>query len=112
LVLHERAERFGNKVDLPGNLLVGSAQPVESDAEPLVELGRAAPLQPCTESIGKDRGLRRAWLRGQRFQPLRQIVRQIKLVPGLESFHVADSGVDGRLTADARGRTSALFDES
>ena len=58
LVLDERAERFGYEVEFPGKLLIGPAQSVESDAEPFVELGGAAPLQPCAKGVGEDGRLR------------------------------------------------------
>jgi hypothetical protein len=47
LVLHERAERFGNEVELPGKLLVGPAQPIQSDPESLIQFGGTAALKPC-----------------------------------------------------------------
>ena len=60
LVLHERREGFGNEVELAGKLLVGPVQSAESDAEPFLELGGPAPLEPCMESVREDRGLLRA----------------------------------------------------
>lgn len=58
LMLHECAERFGNKVELAVELLIGLAQSVEAEAESFVELCRSATFQPCAESIGEDRSLR------------------------------------------------------
>ena len=111
LVLHESPERLGNEVELPRKLLVGPVQSVESDAELFVELGGPAPLEPCTESVREDGGLRRAWLVCKRFELLRQVVGQVKLMPRLEGFHGGKSGVEGRLPTDAGGRTSLLSDE-
>lgn len=111
-MLNERAKRLGNEVELLLKPLVGPAQSVEPDAEPFVEFGGAAPFQQCAKSVGEDSSLRRAWFGCERFQLLRKIIGQVELVPRLESFHGANSDVDGRLTADAGGRTSLLFDES
>jgi len=58
LVLHKRAKRLGNEVELPAKLLVRSAEAVEPDAKPFIELVGAAALKPCTKSVGEDRGLR------------------------------------------------------
>jgi hypothetical protein len=87
LVLHEGAQRLGNEVELLGKLLVRSAQPVEPDTKSFIQFRRATPLKPCAESVGEDRSLRRAWLGRERFQLIRQIVRQIELVPCLEGSH-------------------------
>jgi hypothetical protein len=112
LVLHERAERLGNEIELPAKLLVGLAQPVQPDPKPLVQFGGTAPFQPSTESIGEDRSLRRARLGCERFELLREVVGQIELVPRLEGLHRCYLGGVMRLGADAGGRTPVIFDES
>lgn len=112
LMLDESAERFGNEIELHAKLLVGPAQSIKSDTEPIVKFGGTAPLQPSTESVGENRSLRRAGLGCERFELLREVAGQIELVPRLEGLHAANSGVHARLKADGGGRTSLLFDES
>jgi hypothetical protein len=112
LVLNEGTERLSDKVELPRKLLVGPAQPVEPDPEPFVEFGGPAAIEPCAKGVGEDRGLRRAWLARERFELVRQVVGQVKLMPSLEGLHVANSGAQLRLAADASGRTLDLLNES
>jgi hypothetical protein len=112
LMLNERAEGFGDEVELPGKLLVGPAQSVESEAKPFVELGGAAAREPRAESISEDCRLGRTRLGCKRFELLREVLGQIELVPHLEGLHRHYPGGVIRLGADAGGRTPVIFDES
>src|SRR5258705_7080479 len=87
LMLYECPKRFGNKVEFLGQQIVDPAQPIKPGTEPVIEFRRAAAIEPSTKGVSEDRSLRRSRLPQERFELLRQVVRQVELVPRLEGFH-------------------------
>lgn len=58
LMLDEGTQGLGDEVELMLKPLVRPAQPIKPNAKSVVEFGGTAAIQPCTEGIRKDCGLR------------------------------------------------------